>query len=303
MPAVPAPSANHPISAITPYLVVDPAAAAISFYEDAFGGTEDAKAKLVAPGSNKIAHDEMQIGDAHIIITDEFPEWGNFSPKSLKVTSVVLYMQVSGEPDEIFKRAVDAGAEAVIALTADFYGVRGGRIRDPFGHLWDIVGAESKEAAGRILSITPHVAASNVDRFVSVYRDALAAEPGAQSGALRVADVEARFTPLALGTEQIAVTPEVQSAGLVSAELVGNSAVQIHMAVAQDVDAVADQAVKAGAAVVIPVANQFYGARAGRLSILGQPAVACLRADVRTPVQLQGDFETFLKANPVAASV
>ncbi len=38
--------------------------------------------------------------------------------------------------DAAWKRAVAAGAEVVYELADQFYGERGGRLRDPFGHQW-----------------------------------------------------------------------------------------------------------------------------------------------------------------------
>jgi PhnB protein len=38
--------------------------------------------------------------------------------------------------DAVWERAVSAGAEVVFPLADQFYGERGGRLRDPFGHQW-----------------------------------------------------------------------------------------------------------------------------------------------------------------------
>ena len=38
--------------------------------------------------------------------------------------------------DELWKQAVDAGCEIIYPLADQFYGDRGGRLRDPFGHQW-----------------------------------------------------------------------------------------------------------------------------------------------------------------------
>ena len=38
--------------------------------------------------------------------------------------------------DAAWKRAVGAGAEVIHPLADQFYGERGGRLRDPFGHQW-----------------------------------------------------------------------------------------------------------------------------------------------------------------------
>lgn len=49
-----------------------------------------------------------------------------------------------------------------------------------------------------------------------------------------------------------------------SPETLGGSPVAVHLDV-DEVDALFERAVKAGAGVVIPLADQFYGARAGRI--------------------------------------
>jgi PhnB protein len=38
--------------------------------------------------------------------------------------------------DAAWERAVAAGAEVLFPLADQFYGERGGRVRDPFGHHW-----------------------------------------------------------------------------------------------------------------------------------------------------------------------
>lgn len=38
--------------------------------------------------------------------------------------------------DGAWERAVRAGAEVLYPLADQFYGERGGRLRDPFGHQW-----------------------------------------------------------------------------------------------------------------------------------------------------------------------
>ena len=43
------------------------------------------------------------------------------------------------DADAWFDRALAAGAEVVRPLNDEFYG-RSGKVRDPFGHTWGIVG-------------------------------------------------------------------------------------------------------------------------------------------------------------------
>jgi PhnB protein len=51
--------------------------------------------------------------------------------------AVVLDLHVA-DADEVFQRAVDAGATEVYPVADPFYGDRSGRVRDPFGHHWII---------------------------------------------------------------------------------------------------------------------------------------------------------------------
>jgi PhnB protein len=68
-----------------------------------------------------------------------------------------------------------------------------------------------------------------------------------------------------LGDSRIAIAPEAPQWGNLSPQALRGSAVPIQLYV-EDVDAFAERAVAAGAKVLIPVANQFYGDRAGRLA-------------------------------------
>jgi len=40
--------------------------------------------------------------------------------------------------DDVFKRAVDAGAKQLRPVENQFYGDRMGTLEDPFGHVWSI---------------------------------------------------------------------------------------------------------------------------------------------------------------------
>jgi PhnB protein len=118
---------------VTPNLVVDRGADAISFYAGAFGAEE--LRRLDAAG--KVLCAELRIGDAVITVNDEMPEHGNAAPDrdgSLPV-SLTLYCE---DADALFGRAVDAGATAVQAPADAFFGDRVGTLRDPFGHKWAI---------------------------------------------------------------------------------------------------------------------------------------------------------------------
>ncbi len=42
------------------------------------------------------------------------------------------------DSDELFKRAVDAGAKEIMPMTDMLFGSREGRVTDPFGNVWTI---------------------------------------------------------------------------------------------------------------------------------------------------------------------
>lgn len=118
----------------TPYLVVNGAARAIEFYRQAFGAQE--LFKLDTPGG-RIGHAEIQIGDSRLMLADEFPEWDAKGPQTIGGTpvSILLYFE---NADEVFQRALAAGAKELMPLKNQFYGDRSGSLVDPFGHRWTI---------------------------------------------------------------------------------------------------------------------------------------------------------------------
>ena len=74
------------------------------------------------------------------MLSDEFPEeiTGVRSPKSLGGTTCTVSLSVD-DADAWFDRALAAGAEVIRPPKDEFYG-RSGKLRDPFGHTWGIVG-------------------------------------------------------------------------------------------------------------------------------------------------------------------
>jgi PhnB protein len=116
----------------TPYLCVRGGAAAIEFYTAAFGATE--LMRLAEP-DGRIGHAEIRIGDATIMLSDEYPEMDVVSPQSLGGTPVLIHLYVE-DVDALFARAVAAGAIVKRAPADQFYGDRSGTLVDPFGHRW-----------------------------------------------------------------------------------------------------------------------------------------------------------------------
>ena len=121
-------------SRLAPYLCVDGAARAIDFYTRVLGATE--RMRMPAPGS-KIGHAELQIGDSVLMLADEFPEMNFRAPKAGGGTAVMLHVYVENV-DDVFARALQAGAKSTRAVADQFYGDRSGQFEDPFGHHWNV---------------------------------------------------------------------------------------------------------------------------------------------------------------------
>ncbi len=124
----------------TPYLGMRDAAAAIEFYKRAFGAVE--VMRLTQP-DGKIGHAEIRIGQAFIMLADEFPEYGFHSPQSLGGSPVRIHLNVP-DVDATVRQAVAAGGKVAQAVKDEFYGERSGQIEDPFGYRWMI--STTKEA-------------------------------------------------------------------------------------------------------------------------------------------------------------
>jgi PhnB protein len=118
-------------TSITPLLTVRGAARAAEFYERAFGATVVTRHDL--PNGQVVA--ELEVGGAPFAVVDENPAAYNVSPEALGGTSVRISLIVD-DPDAVWQRALDAGAKEVFPLADQPYGLRQGRVEDPFGHHW-----------------------------------------------------------------------------------------------------------------------------------------------------------------------
>ena len=135
---VPKTSTVSPVPAhlrtVTPRLVVRDGAAAIAFYCRAFGA-EELGERFTGPNAELI-HAEIRIGDSVVMITEDGADGPVRSPDKLggMVSCVMsLYWE---DVDAAWERAVSAGAGVLYPLEDQFYGERGGRLRDPFGQQW-----------------------------------------------------------------------------------------------------------------------------------------------------------------------
>lgn len=119
---------------VTPYLCIDGAAKAIEFYTNVLGAKE--RMRMPAP-NNKVGHAELQIGQSVIMLSDEYPDMKLLGPKSIGGTPVTISVYVDAV-DDVFARALKAGAKPLRPVENQFYGDRSGQFEDPFGHRWNV---------------------------------------------------------------------------------------------------------------------------------------------------------------------
>jgi PhnB protein len=135
--------------AITPYLTVKGAAKGIEFYKRAFGAVETMR--WTGP-DGRIGHAEIEISGTPVFISDEHPEINVVSPETLGGSAVWLHLMVE-DVDATFGSALAAGAKEVGAVKNEEYGMRTGKLKDPFGHTWFIATVKrevSAEEMGKI---------------------------------------------------------------------------------------------------------------------------------------------------------
>jgi PhnB protein len=121
-------------NSITPYLIIKGASGAIDYYKKAFGAIETVR---MPQPDGRVGHAEVKIGEAVVMLADEFPEMNIVSPTTLGNTSVSLLLYVD-DADATFNKAVALGGQVEKPMADQFYGDRTGTIKDPFGHKWTI---------------------------------------------------------------------------------------------------------------------------------------------------------------------
>lgn len=259
----------------TPRLTFKDAAKAIEFYERAFGAKETMRFEL----ESGIPHAEIKIGDSTILLAEEWPEGGRFSPETLGNSPVIMSLNVS-DVDEFFAHAISAGAKTVRPIADQFYGRREGMLLDPFGYVWSVStvkeqmsveemhrrmkGTTTGPEGGRISEkgvnpvprgfhkVTPYIVTPDGDGMIDFAKNAFGAEvvmravgeAGGVHGEVRIGD-----TMLMMGGG-VAGKPFAAKAQLTA----------LHVYV-EDTDATYQRALKAGATSTAMPQDHEYGER------------------------------------------
>ena len=120
------------VNTITARLSVRGAAQAIEFYQQAFGAQ---LTFILKTPDGKVMHATLELGDSRFQLGDELPGMNVPSPQKLGGSPIVLHICVENV-DELWNRAVAAGATVTMPLANQFWGARYGQVLDPFGFTW-----------------------------------------------------------------------------------------------------------------------------------------------------------------------
>jgi PhnB protein len=241
---------------ITPFFHPRGAEKFIDFLQKAFTA-ELAGKHAGADGS--VMHAEVRIGDSMIEMGEAHGQWGP------KPSAIHLYVE---DADAIYKQALEAGAESFFAPRDEPYGDRVGGVTDPFDNVWYIAthvkdvafpeppgqDAEKAEKAGvkpireGFHTVTPYLVLEEAEDLIAFCKEAFGAvETERGTGSAGGTHYEIR-----IGDSMVMI------GGARGMERKFPSMIYLYV---EDVDAVYDRAVKAGASVIGPPTDQPYGDR------------------------------------------
>ncbi len=110
-------------------------------------------------------------------------------------------------------------------------------------------------------TITPFLTVRDAARAIEFYKQAFGAK---DRGVMKGPDGKVMHAELMIGDSIVMLSDEFPDFGALSPQALNGSPAGLHIYV-EDVDGAFDRAVKAGAQVEMPVADQFWGDRYGRL--------------------------------------
>jgi PhnB protein len=110
-------------------------------------------------------------------------------------------------------------------------------------------------------TLTPFLTVRDAVRAIEFYKQAFGAQ---ERGVMKGPDGKVMHAELKIGDSVIMLADEFPDYGVVSPQTSGGAGMGLHIYV-DSVDAAFDRAVKAGAQVEMPVTDQFWGDRYGKL--------------------------------------
>jgi PhnB protein len=113
-----------------------------------------------------------------------------------------------------------------------------------------------------VRSLSLYICVAGASAAIDFYREAFGAT---ELSRLTEPDGKIGHAEIQIGNTVIMLSDEYPDYGVLSPQTIGGSPVRIHLDVG-DVDAFAERAIKAGANLTRPIADQFYGDRTGQIA-------------------------------------
>ncbi len=222
--------------AVTPYLTVHKPAELIDFVTEAFGAIEHFRATGSAAGM----HAEVSIGDSVVMI-------GGAEHIEPKPTAIHLYVP---DVDQAYERAIKAGAKSLMPVVDQPYGERSGGVEDVHGNRWYIATpfVPLQTIAKDLHTVTVYFHPIGAQRFIDFVTNAFGGKElmrHAEGDMVMHAKVQIRDSVIELGEARYPEQPLP-------------TAIYLYV---DDVDAVYDQAVNAGATSMLAPIDQPFGDR------------------------------------------
>ncbi|HZN01412.1 MAG TPA: VOC family protein [Pyrinomonadaceae bacterium] len=222
--------------AVTPYLTVHKPAELIDFVTEAFGAIEHFRATGSAAGM----HAEVSIGDSVVMI-------GGAEHIEPKPTAIHLYMP---DVDQAYERAIKAGAKSLMPVVDQPYGERSGGVEDVHGNRWYIATpfVPLQTIAKDLHTVTVYFHPIGAQRFIDFVTDAFGGRElmrHAEGDMVMHAKVQIRDSVIELGEARYPEQPLP-------------TAIYLYV---DDVDAVYEQALNAGATSMLAPIDQPFGDR------------------------------------------
>jgi len=222
---------------VTPYLTVERAPELLDFVKQAFGATETFRTTGSAGGM----HAEARIGDSMVMI-------GGGPGIQQHPTAIHLYIP---DVDAAYQRAIDSGATSLLEPADQPYGERSGAVQDPTGNLWYLATpfVPLREISEHLHTVTQYFHPIGAERLIEFLEQAFDGQEVMRhqepDGIVLHAKVRLGDSIVELGEARHPSQPMPSA---------------IYMYV-EDVDAMYEQALKAGGVSVLPPADQPYGDR------------------------------------------
>ena len=222
--------------AVTPYITVHKPAELIDFVTESFGAIEHFRATGSAGGM----HAEVSIGDSIVMI-------GGAEHIEPKPVAIHLYVP---DVDQVYERALGAGAKSLMPVADQPYGERSGGVEDVHGNRWYIATTfvPLQTIAPDLHTVTVYFHPIGAQRFIDFLTSAFGGRElmrHAEGDMIMHAKVQIGDSVIELGEARYPTQPLP-------------TAIYLYV---NDVDAIYEQALKAGATSMLEPVDQPFGDR------------------------------------------